>query len=113
VLRPAHDLHGLDSHRPELTAQDLPRLGHVLLAVGTALVDHLLDLGVALGMQRREGKVLELPLERVDSKAVRERGIHLEGLAALLHLLRLAHVRERAHVVQPIAQLHQQHADVG
>ena len=106
------DLHGLDAHLPQFAQQLLARHLHVVLAVGAALVDHLLDLGVALGVQRLERQVLEFPLERVDTQTVGQRGVHLEGLAGLLHLLRLAHVLQGAHVVQAVGQLHQQHADV-
>ena len=60
-----------------------------LLAVGPALVDHRLDLGVLARVERREGEVLELPLERVDAQAVRERRVDLERLLRLLDLLLL------------------------
>ena len=112
VLRPPDDLDAGDAHRLELAAEDAPGLLDERLAVGPALVDHLLDLAVAPRVQGREGEVLELPLEGVDAEPVRERRVDLERLLGLLDLLRLGHVRERAHVVQPVRELDDQHADV-
>ena len=79
----------------------------MLLAVGAALGDHRLDLGVLAGMQRLEREVLELPLDLVDAEPVRERRVDLERLARLLDLLLAPEVLERAHVVQPVGELDQ------
>ena len=57
-------------------------------------------------------QILELPLERVDAEPVRERRVDLERLLRLLHLLLLAEVLDRAHVVQPVGELDQDDADV-
>ena len=96
------------SSRPRM----LPASCDELLAVGPALVDHLLDLAEPLRVQGAEGQVLELPLERVDAQAVGERRVDLERLLGLLDLLLLGHVGQRAHVVEPVGQLHDQHPDV-
>ena len=88
------------------------RLVDVVLAVGPALGDHRLDLVVLARVQRLEREVLELPLERVDAEAVRERRVDLEHLLRLLHLLLLAEVLDRPHVVQPVGELDQDHPDV-
>ena len=90
----------------------MPRLADVLLAVGAALGDHRLDLGVLARVQRLEREVLELPLEGVDTEPVRERRVDLERLARLLHLLLLAEVLDRAQVVEAVGELDQDHADV-
>ena len=84
----------------------------MLLAVGAPLGDHLLDLLVLARVERPEGEVLELPLERVDAEPVRERRVDLERLARLAHLRLLAHVLDRAQVVEPVGELDQDHADV-
>ena len=88
------------------------RLAHVLLAVGAPLGDHLLDLLVLARVQRLEREVLELPLERVDAEPVRERRVDLERLARLPHLRLLAHVLDRAQVVEAVGELDQDHAHV-
>ena len=51
-------------------------------------------------------------LTRVDAEPVRDRRVDLEGLARLAHLRLLAHVLDRAHVVEPVRELDQDHADV-
>jgi hypothetical protein len=48
----------------------------------------------------------------VDPEPVRERRIDVERLLGLLNLLALGHVGQRAHVVQAIGQLDDEHADV-
>ena len=63
-------------------------------------------------MERLEREVLELPLHLVDPEPVRERRVHLERLAGLLHLLLLAEVLDRAQVVEPVGELDQDDADV-
>ncbi len=112
VLRPSGDLDGHDADVLELAIEERSRVGDHGVAVGAALVDELLDLGVAAGMERGEGEVLEFRLERVDTEAVRERCVDLEGLARLLDALVLAHVAERAHVVQPVGELHHEDAEI-
>jgi hypothetical protein len=82
------------------------------LAVGAALGDHRLDLLVLARVQRLEGEVLQLPLERVDAEAVRERRVDLERLLRLLHLLLLAEVLDLAEIVEPVGELDQDHARV-
>ena len=66
-----------------------------------------------LGEELGEGEVLELGLEPLHADPLRQRGIDLHGLdrdpPALLRALDEA---QRAHVVQAVGELHQQHADV-
>ena len=59
-----------------------------------------------------EREVLELPLDRVDAEAVRERRVDLQGLLGLVDLLLLRHRLERAHVVQAVGELDQDDPDV-
>ena len=82
------------------------------LAVGAPVGDHRLDLGVLARVQDLEREILELPLERVDAEAVRERRVHLERLLRLAHLRLLALVLDRPHVVEPVGELDQDDADV-
>ena len=111
VLGPALDRRG-DPRRVEL----LHDLVDDLLEVGVAGRgpggDQPDDLGVLLRVQDREGQVLQLPLDRGHPEPVRERGEHLEGLARLLLLLLRRQEAHRAHVVQPVGQLDDQHARV-
>jgi hypothetical protein len=111
VLGPARDLGG-NVHLLELALQRHRRLAHVLLAVGATLADHRLDLLVLARVQRREGEVLELPLELVDPEPVGQRRVDLERLLRLLDLLLLAEVLDRAHVVEAVGELDQDHTHV-
>ena len=83
-------------------------LAEVVLALGLARRDHLFDLGVALGVQRGEAEVLELPLDLLDTESVRQRRVDVEGLLGDGALSGHRHDRDRAHVVQAVGQLDQQ-----
>ena len=111
MLRAAGHLR-VDADPVELGQQLAARLGDELLAVGPALVDHLLDLGVLARVERHEREVLELPLDRVDAEPVRDRRVDLERLLGLLDLLLLAQVGQRPHVVQAVGELDHDDADV-
>ncbi len=90
VLGPARDL-GLDPELIELLAQILAGLVDVALALGALLGHQPLDLVVLAGVERLEGQVLQLPLDRVDAEPVGDRGVDVERLASLLDLLLLGH----------------------
>ena len=98
-----------------------------LAQVGADVLDHFLqerlaprrpvghqadDLVEPLGVQGREGEVLELPLHRVHAEPVGERGEDLQGLPGLALLLLPGQVAQRPHVVQPVGELDHQHPDV-
>ena len=74
--------------------------------------DHLLDLGVPLGVKRGEGQVLELPLELLDAQPVSQRRVDVEGLLSGPSLLPLRHHRDGPHVVEPVGQLDHEDAPV-
>jgi len=65
------------------------------------------------GVKRREREILELPLQRVDAQTMSQRRVDLQRLARLLHLLLLGHRLDRAHVVQAVGELDQDHPHVG
>ena len=112
MLGPPGDL-GLDADLAELGAQVFPGLGDEVFALVALLGDQGLDLLVLARVQRREGEVLELPLDRVDSQAVGQRRVDLQRLAGLLDLLLLGHRLDRAHVVQTVGELDQDDPHVG
>ncbi len=86
----------------------IDHLGQVDVALGRPGGHHLLDLRVAPGMEGGEGQVLELPLDVLDSEAVGQRGVDVEGLLGAALLLPLGHGRDGLHVVEPVGQLDQQ-----
>ena len=87
-------------------------LGEELVARRRPLGDHPHDLVVDLGVQRREGEVLELPLEGVHAEPVGQRRVDVEGLARRPLLRGGRDVAQGAHVVQPVGELDDQHPDV-
>ena len=74
--------------------------------------DALFDHRVAPRMQRAEAEVLQLGLDQVHAQPLRDRRVDLQRLAgdALARLRRLR--AERAHVVQAVGELDQDHAQV-
>ena len=100
MLGAAGDL-GLDPELVELLGQVLARLVDVALALGALLGDEPLDLVVLARVQRLEGEVLELPLDRVDTEPVGDRRVDVERLARLLDLLLLGH---RAAIVRMLCR---------
>ncbi len=103
----------LDSQLRELARQVLAGLSDVALALVALLGDEALDLLILARVQGREGEVLELPLDRVDTQPMSQRRVDVERLARLLDLLLLSHRVDRAHVVQPVGELDQDHPHVG
>jgi hypothetical protein len=77
----------LDSQLRQLARQVLAGLRDIALALVALLGDEALDLLVLARVQGREGEVLQLPLDRVDTEPVRERRVDVERLARLLDLL--------------------------
>ena len=111
VLRPAGDLR-LDLGVLEVLLDLGDHLAEELPARRRPLGDQPDDLVVDLGVQGREREVLELPLDGVHAEPVGQRGVDVEGLAGG-PLLRLAlDVAQRAHVVEPVGELDDQHPDV-
>ena len=104
-----------------------PRLDLGLAQVGGDVLDDLLeediaargplgdqpgDLVVPLGVERREGQVLEFPLDGVHAEPVGQRREDLQRLPRLALLLLPGQVAQRAHVVQPVGELDDQDPDV-
>ncbi len=111
VLRPAGDV-GLHAAVAQVGVDPLDDLGQVGVARRRPLGDQPDDLVVALRVERGEREVLELPLDRVHAEPVGQRGQHLERLAGLALLLVRRQEAQRAHVVQPVGELDDQHARV-
>ena len=107
VLGPAGDVGG-DAHVLEPLAHVDEHPLEILLPLRRPGRHHLLDLGVALRVQRGEGEVLELPAHLLHAEAVGQRRVDVEGLLGRAPLLPLGHHGQGAHVVQPVGQLDQE-----
>ena len=111
VLHPAVD-GGLDTLLGQSFLDALLDGGHELLVGGGAAEQLVGDLLVAHRVQVLEGKVLQLPLDFLHAQAVSDGGVDLHGLQGLLPLLAGGLVVHGAHVVQPVADLDEDHPDV-
>ena len=77
------------------------------------LVEPLGDRLVGFRLQLFEGEHLHLAHIFVETDPLRQRGIDIHRLARdALALVRILDEMQRAHIVQPVAQLDQQHADI-
>ena len=122
-------LHLLPDREQRLLAPgDLDHVDATLLAHPGEFLAHLLDHIGALApqevqpgldgfvrfrVQLREGQGLQLRLHRIHADAFGERRVDLHGFACdAPPPLRIGDVVQRPHVVQPVGELDQQHADV-
>ena len=111
VLRAAR--HGrVDAHLFQTVRNLGACLVQELFERGGAFADHAHHLGVNLRAHGGEGEVLQLPLNRVQAQAVRERRVNFQGLFCLLRGRSLRHKTPGAGVVQAVGKLDEQHADV-
>ena len=111
VLRAAR--HGrVDAHLFQAVRNLGARLVQELFERGGAFADHAHHLGVNLRAHGGEGEVLQLPLNRVQAQAVRERRVNLQGLLRLLRGGSLRHKTPGAGIVQAVGKLNEQHANV-
>ena len=103
---------GLDAEVAQPGTHLGDRRRQVLVALGRAAADEVVELGEALRVEGGEGEVLELLLELLHPEAVGQRGVDVERLLGDALLLGHRHGGDRAHVVQPVGQLDHQHAQV-
>ena len=82
------------------------------VALGGTTRHHVVDLGVALGVQRGEAQILELLLDLRHAESMGQRGVDVEGLLRRAFLFPGGHAGERAHVVETVGQLDDQHPQV-
>ena len=111
VLRAAGDL-GVDAQLGQAVPDLLEHLGEVQVALGRAHGDHVVDLGVALRVERGEREVLELLPDLLHPEAVGQGGVDVDGLVRRALLLPRRHRGDRAQVVEPVGQLDDQDPQV-
>ncbi len=103
---------GLDVQLVEAVSHVFEHLREVDVALGCSLGDEVIDRGVALGVQGGEAEVLELGLDLLDPEPVRQRCIDVERFPGGSLLLPTWHGTDGAQIVQAVAQLDEQHAQV-
>ena len=105
MLGPAGDLEPLDARALELVFQRRPQLENGLLP-GRLLGGHLVhQVAVVVGLEELEGEILQLGLDAGHAEPVRQRRVDLPGLHRDPVPALGRQVLQRAHVVQPVAQL--------
>lgn len=93
----------------------LERLAHLLderLALPTLLRHLLRERAVLLWLEVLERQVLELPAQPRHTEAVRKRRIKVPSFRGDASTLLVRQVVERAHVVKPVCQLHDDDASI-
>ena len=88
-------------------------LGEVEVSLRRTLLDHLVDLGVAARVQRREREILELHLHVLHAEAMGQRGVDVEGFAGRALLLERGQRGDGAEIVEAVGELDDQHPHVG
>ena len=97
----------------ELVLDRLEDLLDHFAAVAARGLDRLRQGLVAQRIQVREREVLQLAVDIVQAEAVGNRHIHFHRLAGDAALLGRHHDAQRAHIVQAVGELDQDHAHVG
>ncbi len=111
MLGTAVDL-ALDARLAQAALQFLGYLGDELLALLALHAHQPHQLVVALGIEVAKRQVLQFPLDGVHAQPVGQRGVDIQRLPCDGHLPLRPLPLERAHVVQPVRQLDQNHPDV-
>ena len=111
MLGPAGDVR-LDVDLLQLAVQDVGEVGDQPLAVLPLPVHPADDVVVGVRVQVAEGQVLQLPPDLADAQPVRERRVDVHRLAGDAPAPGLRQRLQRPHVVEPVGELDEDHADV-
>ncbi len=111
MLGPAFDF-CRDAHLANLDLHLDHDFLEILLALRPLLGDGADQFVVGVAVDVAQAQVLQLPLDLVDAEPVRQRGIDVQRLTGFIRLLFRRHMPHCAHVVQPVSQLDQNHADI-
>ena len=103
---------GRDVEVAQLTADVGHGLGQIDVALGAAGDDEVIEFGVALRIQRREGQIFELLFEAAHPETVSQRCVDLQRLVGDALLLLERHRGDCAHVVETIGQFDDENPEV-
>jgi hypothetical protein len=101
-----------DAIRLEKPTEHTLDLGEPAIGRLLAILDLVEELVRLLRMQVSEAEILHLHLDAADTEAVRDRGKDVEGLASDRDLAVATKETQSPHVVQPVRQLDENHAQV-
>ena len=88
------------------------QLGQVEVTLWRAVLDHLVDLAVPLGVEGGQGQVLELIPNLLHAQPVGQRCVDVQGLLGHPLLLVFGQGGQGPHVVEAVVQLDDQHPKV-
>ena len=112
VLRTAFNVVMCDSVLLELRPDLGNDLLHEVLTLRTVASDELYELVELFGMQILKTKVLELPLDPVDTESSRKRNVDIQSLLGLLYLLCGCLELQCPHVMKTVCELDEDDSDV-
>ena len=96
----------------QLRLEPVGHVGHVGLALGSPGRQHAGNLAVFAFVQMAESQVVQLPLELPDAQAMGQRRVDVQGFLGDAPPLVFGERVQRAHVVQPVREFDEHHADV-
>ena len=102
----------VDAHALEPLGQAVLDPAHELQALGLMGVEVVHDAVVGLRLEVAEAQVLQLPFELLHTETVGQGRIDVHRLLGFGDLLRRRLVLHGAHIVEPVADLDEDHADV-
>src|ERR1700686_4077305 len=102
----------LDASLFQLVDDDLLHLGEKGFAFLAAGIHRFFDLLVTDGVEKAEAEVFEFATNLAHAEAMGDRSIDLQGFFGDLMLAISRKVFQGAHVVQPVSQFDEHHADV-
>ena len=105
-----HQRHAsIGENTAQISLDLLDQIGALAAQIGQARGDGLPGFRIHFA----EGKGLQLRLQRIHADAFRQRRVDFQRLPRLLAAaFRLRHAGDGAHIMQPIRELDQQHADI-
>ena len=102
----------LDSRISDFLLENIDGPLDDILPLGKLLFYSPPDFVIGIRIQSAVRKILKLPLDMIDSQAMRQGSIDFLGLPGDAHLLLLGEHPEGTHVVQPIPKLDENHPDI-
>jgi hypothetical protein len=112
MLGAAQDPEFLEAMLGQLLVEQRLDLVHVGFPIRQGGVDLGGEILVFVGMEMREGEILQLALEPVDAQPAGQGGIEIHGFLGEFHLFLARDMAQGLHVVQPVGQFDQQNPDV-
>ena len=111
VLGAADDLE-FHAHFGQLLRKLLNYELDIILALGTLDADLARNVLIAFGIDIAQGEIFQLRLDFIHAQTMRQRGVNIQRFTGDGHLTVGRFEFKRAHIVQPVCQFNQYHADI-